>query len=216
MNVKLISVTASFIPGIATPEDLIVYCARVSSPKNQFNTPTGPKLLKYCINHGHWSVFEQVSMGVEIKTSRAIAAQILRHRSFTFQEFSQRYAEVDPQVEISSARSQSDKNRQGSSSSAPDDVKEWFDITQQYNATQSFFLYKEALAKGISREQARLLLPLGTSTTLYMYGTIRSWIHYLQTRGTEDTQFEHREIAAEIALIFKDQFPNIYEALNDA
>jgi len=212
MRTKLISVTQPMIEGIRTPEDLIVYAARVSNPSNQFNIDTGEKLLKYCIRHGHWSVFETASMTVEIRTSRAIAAQILRHRSFTFQEFSQRYAEVDG-FEPVELREQSEKNRQSSSEPVYDaELQYWVGLA--INA--SIDAYKRLLIAGIARECARMVLPLCTSTTLYMTGNVRSWIHYFQQRCSEHTQKEHRQIAESLFAIFGTQFPLITKTINDS
>jgi thymidylate synthase (FAD) len=202
MNVSLISVTPD-------AEKTVMYCARVSSP-NQEND--NPKLLSYCIKHGHWSIFEQASMTVEIQTSRAISAQILRHRSFSFQEFSQRYAAVQS-CETYEARRQDNKNRQNSIDDMTDDDKEWFKMAQASIQNLSKMLYDEALTRGIAKEQARFLLPMSSSTKLYMTGNIRSWIHYLQLRTGNGTQLEHQVIAKEIQRIFVEQFPIISEAL---
>jgi thymidylate synthase (FAD) len=173
---------------------------------------TGTKLISYLIENRHWSPFEMVHMTVEIKTSRAIAQQILRHRSFSFQEFSQRYA-VATENEIYPARRQDVKNRQNSIDDMDDATKFWFDAAQGAVDKVSSEYYKEALAKGIAKEQARFLLPLSTATTLYMSGTIRSWIHYIQLRADVATQLEHREIAEGIKAIFVEQFPCTSEAL---
>lgn len=202
MKVKLISVTPE-------AEKTMMYCARVSNPKNQDST--NPKLLDYCIKNGHWSVFEMGNMIVEIETSRAIAQQILRHRSFSFQEFSQRYAEAQT-FEIYSARSQDLKNRQNSIDDLDSDTKDWFSIKQYELSNKAFESYDEALNRGIAKEQARFLLPLSTVTRLYMNGTVRSWLHYLDLRLGNGTQLEHREIAEEIKKIFIEQFPNISKA----
>ena len=202
MKTKLISITPD-------AEKTIMYCARVSNPKNQDSENT--KLLDYCIKHGHWSIFEMAHMTVEITTSRAIAAQILRHRSFSFQEFSQRYAEAQ-EFEIYQARSQDPKNRQNSLDDMSDYDKDWFKAAQEYIQEESIKLYKEALAKGIAKEQARFLLPLSTQTKLYMTGSIRSWMHYLDVRTGNGTQLEHMEIANEIKKIFIEQLPVIAKA----
>lgn len=206
MNIRLIATTQPLIDGITTAEELIVHNARVSNPINQLNTLTGPKLLAYCIKHGHWSVFEQADMTVEIKTSRAIAAQILRHRSFCFQEFSQRYADVQ-EIERVELRKQAEKNRQSSAEVLPYSVESFM--------AQSLAYYNELLNAGVARECARMVLPLATSTTLYMKGSVRSWIHYLDVRCDEHTQKEHRFIAEQIKTIFNKQFPTIAEALCD-
>jgi thymidylate synthase (FAD) len=202
MNVNLISITPD-------AEKNIMYMARVSNPKNQNSENT--KLLDYCIKHGHWSVFEMAHMTVEITTSRAIAAQILRHKSFSFQEFSQRYAEAQ-QFELVSARRQDEKNRQNSIDDMSLKDFEWFYKAQGKVIELASKLYKEALDKGIAKEQARFLLPLSTQTKLYMSGSIRSWLHYLDLRCGNGTQLEHREIAEEIKKIFIEKLPIISKA----
>lgn len=201
--VKLIAITPK-------AEELIAYCARVSS-SNQFN-PNIEKLLKYCIDHGHWSVFETPYITMEINTSRAISAQILRHRSFTFQEFSQRYAAV-ADFETYPARRQDSKNRQNSIDDMKLEDKHWFNIAQDRVQTLSSFLYYEALDKGIAKEQARFLLPMSSKTKLYMTGNVRSWIHYLNLRCHVDTQKEHRDIALAIREILKKELPIISKAV---
>ena len=216
MNVNVISVTKPIeygtIPPLG-PEGLIAYVARVSNPTNQTNMETAPKLLKYLIKNQHWSPFELVHMTVEIQTSRAIAQQILRHRSFSFQEFSQRYAEAT-EFEIYNARRQDTKNRQNSIDDMPYEVKAWFEQAQKNLQDESMKYYREALSHGIAKEQARFLLPLSTQTTIYMSGSVRSWIHYLQLRCGNGTQLEHKEIADAIKAIFCEQFPNTAEALD--
>ena len=210
MSVKLVSITDPVIEGIHSAEELITYCARVSNPSNQFNIETAPKLLKYLITHKHWSPFEMASMTFEIKTSRAIAAQILRHRSFSFQEFSQRYSTATELEEIE-WRKQGSTNRQ-----VGDDVVNLFpDVAVQLAKIQqdSLLLYNTLINDGIARECARMVLPLNTSTTVYMNGTVRSWLHYLEIRCKNDTQKEHRVIADEIKNIFRQTFPNISEAI---
>lgn len=202
MKTQLISITPN-------AEKVIMKCARVSNPKNQDSENT--KLLDYCIKHGHWSVFEMAHMTVEIVTSRAIAAQILRHRSFSFQEFSQRYAEAQ-EFEVYEARSQDPKNRQNSIDNMSQEDKKWFTNVQFEVAKFCENLYKEALSKGIAKEQARFLLPLSTQTKLYMTGSVRSWLHYLDVRTANGTQLEHAEIAKEIQKIFVEQFPVIAKA----
>jgi thymidylate synthase (FAD) len=213
MNVKLVSTTKPNIDGLNTAEDIIVYCARVSNPNNQLNVDTGAKLLKYCIKHGHWSIFEQVDMTVEIKTSRAIAAQILRHKTFSFQEFSQRYAEVQDfeNIEI---RMQGKTNRQVGDEITNPKLEDGLanDIIQEH-IKYSKSLYDRLIKAGVARECARMVLPLNVQTTLYMKGNIRSWIHYLQLRTKEDTQKEHRLIAEEINKIFINEFPVISNAI---
>ena len=201
--VKLISITPN-------AEELIAYCARVSS-KNQDN-PKIQKLLEYCIDHEHWSVFESAFITVEINTSRAISAQILRHRSFTFQEFSQRYAEV-PTFETYEARRQDTKNRQKSIDDMSFADRHWFTCAQDRVQTVSAFLYNEALDKGIAKEQARFLLPLSSKTKIYMTGNVRSWIHYVDLRCKWDTQKEHRDLALDIREILKKELPTIAKAV---
>ena len=210
MSVKLVSVTNPVIDGIHSAEELITYCARVSNPNNQFNNETAPKLLKYLITHKHWSPFEMASMTFEIKTSRAIAAQILRHRSFSFQEFSQRYSTATELEEIE-WRKQGSTNRQ-----VGDEVVNLFpDVAVQLAKIQqdSLLLYNNLIDSGIAKECARMVLPLNTSTTIYMNGTVRSWLHYLEIRCKNDTQKEHRVIAWDIQNIFRQTFPNISEAM---
>lgn len=214
MQVKLVSTTQPILQlkrqGIKTPEDLIVYCARVSNPSNQFNNETAPKLTAYLIKHKHWSPFEMVDMCVEIKTSRAIAAQILRHRSFSFQEFSQRYSEATD-LEPIEWRLQGATNRQVGD--------EKFELEGELNDAIDEFLgasievYDHLIKNGIAKECARMVLPLCTETTMYMKGSIRSWIHYIQIRAAQETQKEHREIAEKIKSIFISKFPNISQAL---
>ena len=202
MKVKLITVTPD-------AEKNIMYMARVSNPKNQESQNT--KLIDYCINNQHWSIFEMANMVVEIETSRAIAAQILRHRSFSFQEFSQRYAEAST-TESYPARRQDSKNRQNSIDDMSEEDKDWFESAQEMVDLYTFDMYKEALNRGIAKEQARFLLPLSTTTKLYMNGTVRSWLHYLDLRCANGTQLEHKEIADSIKQIFIEQFPVIAKA----
>ncbi len=213
MSTRLISISQ---PTIAidgqtpTPEGLIAYCARVSSPKQ--DNPSYANLLKYCIKHRHWSIFEMVDMTVEILTSRAIAQQILRHRSFCFQEFSQRYAKVQ-EMERYTPRRQDMKNRQNSIEDLDPKTVEWFMSAQDEIQNLGMKHYNQALEKGIAKESARFLLPLSTQTRLYMKGSIRSWIHYLEVRTDPGTQKEHRQIALSILEIFKARFPITSEAL---
>jgi thymidylate synthase (FAD) len=201
--VKLISITPD-------AEATIAHCARVSSPQNQGSSPD--RLLAYCIKNKHWSIFEMANMCVEIETSRAISAQLLRHRSFSFQEFSQRYAK-STQFITYPARRQDEKNRQNSIDDLPDDVKDWFRRAQDLMHNTAETLYEKALAKGIAKEQARFLLPLSTLTKVYMTGSIRSWIHYLELRCGNGTQLEHQEVANQIKSIFIEQVPTISTAL---
>ena len=198
----------------SSSEELIMYCARASNPKNQTSGDTG--LLNYCSKHGHWSIFEMSNMVVEIETSRGIATQILRHRSFSFQEFSQRYKEVtafDDTFEIYNARSQDSKNRQNSIDNMSEEDRLWFEAAQLDMQQEALEKYEEALQRGIAKEQARFLLPLNVKTKLYMNGTLRSWIHYLHLRTGNGTQQEHKEIADAIKTIFIEHFPNVAEAL---
>lgn len=213
MKVKFVSATCGTVDGIRVDaEDLIAYTARVSNPANQMNVQGAPKLLAYLIKNKHWSPFEMAHMTVEIKTSRAIAQQILRHRSFSFQEFSQRYATVVG-VETYEARRQDDKNRQNSIDDMSQEDKDWFRDAQSEVQQISCKLYKEALKRNIAKEQARFLLPLSTETTIYMCGSVRSWIHYLDLRCANGTQKEHKDIADDVKIVFGEQFPDIAVAL---
>lgn len=195
-------------------EAVVTYCARVSNPNNQLNFENSSKLISYLIKNQHWSPFEMASMTLQVKTSRGISPQILRHRSFTFQEFSQRYAAVDSSgVVLYAARRQDAKNRQNSIDDLTDSVKqEWLE-RQQANWKASFEHYTWALDNGIAKECARFVLPLGCSTTLYMSGTIRSWIHYIELRASNGTQKEHMDIALECKEIFKKEMPQIAAAM---
>lgn len=213
-KIKLVAITEGADELIGkSAQDIISYVARVSNPNNQMNFNTGSKLIKYCINNAHWSIFEHVSCTMEIKTSRAIAAQILRHRSFTFQEFSQRYAQVSEMISYP-ARRQDSKNRQNSIDDMSDEDKRWFIDAQVKVWELAKSLYDEAVNKGIAKEQARFLLPLNTATTIYMTGNIRSWIHYVQLRSSNGTQKEHMDIANECKNILKSKFPDVAEALD--
>ena len=202
----------------ATPdaEQHMGYVARVSNPKNQDN-PNVSGLLKYCIKHGHWSVFEQAFMTVEINTTRGLAAQILRHRSFTYQEFSQRYAdssmlgEVIPLPEL---RRQDDKNRQNSIDDIDPLMVQDFNTKMQKHFVDGMKLYKEMLDAGIAKECARFVLPLATPTRIYMTGSVRSWIHYIELRSAHGTQKEHMQVAEGVRGIFTEQFPVVAEALD--
>jgi len=209
MNVSLVSVTQPFICDLKNAEDIIAYCARVSSPTNQLNTETAPKLLKFLIKHKHWSPFEMVDMTMEIKTSRAIAAQILRHRSFSFQEFSQRYSQAQV-LEKLELRKQAEKNRQSSS----EEYQNALLLTKtREHLGKAISLYNNLIEDGVAKESARMILPLTIETTMYMKGSIRSWAHYIDLRTEENTQKEHREIAEECKKIFKQNFPTTSEAL---
>jgi len=208
MSVKLISVTPD-------AEQTMAYVARVSNPNNQEN-PNYSKLLAYCIKHNHWSVFEQSFMTLEIETTRGIAAQILRHRSFTYQEFSQRYADsslLSDYIPVPDLRRQDDKNRQNSI----DDIGEYEKLGLQSKIQEHFAhsmrLYKELLSHGVAKECARFVLPLATPTRLYMTGSVRSWIHYIDLRSAHGTQKEHMDIAEGVRTIFVEQFPAVSEAL---
>ena len=207
-NVRLISVTPD-------AEKTIGYVARVSNPNNQDN-PKVAGLLKYCIKHGHWSVFEQAHMTVEISTTRGLAAQILRHRSFTYQEFSQRYADssmLAKEIPLPALRRQDDKNRQNSIDDIDPLMQQDFEIKMQRHFVDGMKLYKEMLDAGIAKECARFVLPLATPTKLYMTGSIRSWIHYIDLRSAHGTQKEHMDIAEACRDIFIEQFPITAEAL---
>ena len=207
-HVKLISVTPD-------AEKNIAYCARVSNPNNQENEKISG-LLKYCINHQHWSIFEMAFMTLEINTTRGLAAQILRHRSFTYQEFSQRYADsslLAEKIPMFDLRRQDTKNRQNSIDDIDEFTKQEFEIQIQRYFAEGMDLYQAMLDKGIAKECARFVLPLATPTRLYMSGSIRSWIHYIQLRSANGTQKEHMDIANECKCIFAGEFPVIAEAL---
>ena len=206
--IKLISVTPD-------AEKTIGYIARVSNPNNQTN-PKVSGLLKYCIKHGHWSVFEQAHMTVEINTTRAIAAQILRHRSFTFQEFSQRYADssmLGDTIPLPDLRRQDTKNRQNSIDDIDPFTRQKFEILMQHHFAQGMELYQKMLEEGIAKECARNVLPHCTPTRMYMTGNLRNWIHYISLRSANGTQKEHMDIANEIKQLFICKFPVIAEAL---
>ena len=206
-RVKLISVTPD-------PEKHIAYVARVSNPKNQENEKFSG-LLKYCIKHGHWSIFEQSFMTLEIETTRGIAAQILRHRSFTYQEFSQRYADSNllGEVELPELRRQDTKNRQNSIDDLDPEVVEKLNKQMNTLFSSAFSLYNQMLEKGVAKECARFVLPLATPTRIYMTGSARSWIHYINLRSGHGTQKEHMDIANECKSIFVEQFPSVAEAM---
>ena len=204
---KLVSITPD-------AEKNIVYMARVSNPQNQHNDETAPRLIKYLLKHKHFSPFEMASMQVEIETTRAIAAQILRHRSFSFQEFSQRYSSVDQlgTFGVPHLRSQDLKNKQASHDDLDPAFTDLMEKKIQTLYNESLDLYEYMLHKGVAKECARSILPLGTPTRLYMSGSIRSWIHYIQIRAGIETQLEHRLIAEKIKEIFKEQLPDVFEA----
>jgi|TARA_B100000123_G_scaffold271525_1_gene251586 thymidylate synthase (FAD) len=207
MNVKLVSITPD-------AEQTMAYIARVSNPSNQDNEKYSG-LLKYCIKHNHWSVFEQSSMSLEIETSRAIAAQILRHRSFTFQEFSQRYAASTAlgDFELPELRRQDEKNRQNSTNDLEPEKIEKFEKQMITLFSSAKSLYEQMLSQGVAKECARMVLPLCTPTRIYMTGSCRSWVHYINLRSAHGTQKEHMQIAEECRKIFIEQFPNVSEAL---
>ena len=208
MNVKLVTVTPK-------AEETMGYVARVSNPKNQDN-PKVAGLLSYCIKHGHWSVFEQAHMTLEIETTRGLAAQILRHRSFTYQEFSQRYADssmLSKVIPMPELRRQDDKNRQNSIDDLDPFVVQDFELKMQRHFVEGMKLYKDMLDAGVAKECARFVLPLATPTKLYMTGSVRSWIHYINLRSAHGTQKEHMEIAENCRTIFNEQFPIVAEAL---
>ena len=202
----------------ATPdaEKHMAYVARVSNPKNQDNEKFAG-LLKYCIQHGHWSVFEQAFMTVEINTTRGLAAQILRHRSFTYQEFSQRYADstmLSESIATPELRRQDQKNRQNSIDDIDDYTRQRFEIKMRSHFEQAVELYKEMLESGIAKECARFVLPLATPTRIYMTGSVRSWVHYIDLRSAHGTQKEHMDVAEGVRSLFIEQFPTVSEALD--
>jgi thymidylate synthase (FAD) len=199
--------------------EMVAYCARVSNPSNQTNTETSEKLIRYLIKHQHWSPLEMVSACLEINTTRDIAHQIVRHRSFSFQEFSQRYAnpqDMDDTFEVREARLQDPKNRQNSIPIADIELQLWWDAQQKHIIEIAKTTYDNALSKGIAKEQARAVLPEGlTKTRLYMNGTLRSWIHYIELRGGHGTQKEHMDIAHACAEVIADIFPMAEELISD-
>jgi thymidylate synthase (FAD) len=206
-NVRAIAVTKPIVPEIPSSNDLMAFAARVSNPANQLNHETADKLLSYCARNQHWSVFETANIVMEIKCTRDIARQILRHRSFSFQEFSQRYAEATDFV-TKDARLQDTKNRQSSTEVEDPCLTDWWNSSQQYFLDKVEELYKEALSKGIAKEVARVVLPEGlTMSTMYMNGTVRSWIHYIKLRTEAGTQKEHREVAEQCKAVLIEQFP---------
>ena len=207
MTIKFISITPD-------AEKTMAYIARVSNPKNQDNENFSG-LLRYCIKHQHWSVFEQSSMTLEIETTRGIAAQILRHRSFTYQEFSQRYADSNllGDIELPELRRQDDKNRQNSIDDLEPEVVDKFNRQMNTLFSSAFGLYNQMLQAGVAKECARFVLPLATPTKIYMTGSCRSWIHYINLRSAHGTQKEHMDIANACKKIFIEQFPAVSEAL---
>jgi thymidylate synthase (FAD) len=218
-EVKLVAITKPLIEGINTAEEFIAYCARVSNPANQLNNDSASKLMKYCVKNKHWSIFETVNLVIEINTTRDIGRQILRHKSFSFQEFSQRYA-VPPIKEFDmkrEARLQDTNNRQNSielEDGSKYDIKEQFEIRQEQVLRHALDAYGWALEVGIAKEQARIFLPEGMSPThMYMSGSLRSWIHYCELRMGNGTQKEHREIAKGCWKIITTEFPSLKEVL---
>ena len=207
-NVKLISITPE-------TEKTIAYCARVSNPNNQ-NNEDYAKLLKYCIDHKHFSIFEQAFLTLEINTTRGIAAQILRHRSFTFQEFSQRYADtsfLSEEIPMFEIRRQDTKNRQNSIDDIDEYTQKYWEAIISNHFKSAKMIYDQMINDGIAKECARFILPLATPTRLFMSGTIRSWIHYIELRSANGTQKEHMEIANQCKEVFIEQLPTISEAL---
>jgi thymidylate synthase (FAD) len=221
MNVKLISHTKPSIETLGEDTDildLIAFCARVSNPGNQYNTKTSEKLIKYLIKHKHWSPFEMVDATIEIETTRDIAHQIVRHRSFSFQEFSQRYADPtkDMKFEIRETRLQDQENRQNSIETGDETLKWQWEKLQQGAIENARAAYEWAIGNGIAKEVARAVLPEGNTTTrLYMKGSIRSWIHYIEVRTDPTTQKEHREVAMACARELAKIFPMITEYSNN-
>lgn len=208
MSVKLISTTPD-------AEKLMAYCARVSNPSNQGNDNYA-RLIKYCIDHKHWSIFEQAFMTVEINTTRGLAAQILRHRSFTFQEFSQRYADttlLSEEIPVFELRRQDTKNRQNSTDDMENEIKVKWNTKIREHFAKAKALYDGMIADGVAKECARFILPLATPTRLYMSGSVRSWIHYIELRSANGTQKEHMNIAKECKQLFTEQFPITGEAM---
>ena len=208
MNVKFVSITPD-------AEKTMAYIARVSNPSNQENEKYSG-LLKYCIKHNHWSVFEQSSMTLEIETTRGLAAQILRHRSFTYQEFSQRYADtklLDDNIPLPQLRKQDLKHRQNSTDDLDEFLVQDFQLEMTKLFESSMNLYNRMLEQGVAKECARFVLPLATPTRLYMTGSCRSWVHYINLRSAHGTQKEHMDIANECRRIFTEQFPSVSEAL---
>ena len=207
-NVRLVSVTPE-------AEKHMAYVARVSNPKNQDNEKFAG-LLRYCIEHGHWSVFEQAHMTVEINTTRGLAAQILRHRSFTYQEFSQRYADsslLEEQIPVPELRRQDEKNRQNSTDDLDEMLVMGYKTRMRSHFDDAMALYQDMLENGVAKECARFVLPLATPTRLYMTGSCRSWIHYINLRSAHGTQKEHMDLVESVRKIFTEHFPTVSEAL---
>ena len=207
--------SASLISITPKAEDLIAYCARVSNPKNQENYDTAPRLLRYCIANNHWSPFEMANMVVMVTTTRSIAAQILRHRSFSFQEFSQRYADASVlgNAGVPELRFQDTKNRQNSITDDHGNLSSTYGVRIQTHMAMAQALYQDMLDGGVAKECAREVLPLATPTTLFMNGTIRSWLHYVNLRSGNGTQKEHRIIADDVRKIMQEQLPSVAFAM---
>ena len=217
MKCKLVAVSEPRISQCSTAEELVAYCARVSNPANQNNKETSAKLIKYLVDNHHWSPLEMVSVTIEIETTRDIGRQILRHRSFSFQEFSQRYAEALDFSEPREARLQDAKNRQNSVQTDDEELAEWWYVTQQEIQDAVNNNYQVALAKGIAKEQARAILPEGlTMSRLYMSGTLRSWVHYCLLRMENGTQKEHADIAKACWEIICTEFPSIASLVGES
>ena len=210
--IKLISITKPLIEGIDTANDLVAYCARVSSPQNQLNTETADKLLRYCLKHKHFSIFEQVSCGFEVETTRDIGRQILRHKSFSFQEFSQRYAQAAEEPIFRECRMQDSKNRQSSNLTEDALLIDWWTKKQGDIWENAYRAYEDALDAGIAKEQARALLPEGmVKTRMYVTGSLRSFITWIMVRAGKETQKEHRDIAKSAAKILEEHFEFLKE-----
>lgn len=216
-QVRLIALSQPVgLDGVQTAEELVAYCARVSNPSNQANHDTAPRLLSYLVRNHHWSPFEMAHAVIEVVTTRDIARQILRHRSFSFQEFSQRYAAVQDDAVIREARLQDAKNRQNSVEVDDAELQVWWQEKQQLIASQTQLAYEAALERGIAKEVARAVLPEGlTPSRLYMAGPVRSWIHYIQLRAGNGTQKEHREIAVKCRDELLKVMPSLKEILDE-
>ena len=223
MKVKLVSYSQSdpsdpVLNAALNIQDLIAFCARVSNPANQYNTQTSEKLIRYLIKHQHWSPLEMVSACLEIETTRDIARQMLRHRSFSFQEFSQRYADPTKDLDfvLREARLQDQKNRQNSITTDDIELQSWWQTKQEAVIDQVREIYREAIERGIAKEQARAILPEGnTVSRLYMNGTLRSWIHFIELRSANGTQEEHREVARACAHVIAKIFPMANEFISE-
>jgi thymidylate synthase (FAD) len=222
MKVKLISYSQPSAEmmneGLTNAQELIAFCARVSNPSNQYNTETSEKLINYLIRHQHWSPLECVSLCLEIETTRDIARQILRHRSFSFQEFSQRYADPTKDLDfvLREARLQDTKNRQNSIKTDDVELQDWWNKKQQFLINYVRETYSEAIERGIAKEQARAILPEGnTVSRLYMNGTIRSWVHFIQLRSANGTQLEHQLVAIECAKVISKVFPLVEKQVSN-